>query len=353
MLKNNKIKLLLSSLAILVPTVVALILKDSIESGMKGAWHFSWILPVTFVLTNVLLHAITLRENERVGQHAKIVNMTYWILPAISFYISAVFMALSLGWDINVGAIVSVVIGISFILIGNYSPKTVRNRFVGIKLKWTIANDDNWAATHRFAGRLWVICGIAMLPCAFLPFTLLMISLMTAILVSTIPPIVYSYIFYKKQLAEGSVTKEDFTREAAKTINKKAVIIVTVISSIILIGVMVMMFVGSITYTVGEDELSIKTTYGGKMTLDYDDIESIDFIDGGVDGKRVSGFASAKLLYGWFKNDDLGDYTRYTYTDCDAAIIIRTSEDILVIAEESSEDTMALYLEILKEWGKI
>ena len=351
MLKNNKIKLLVSSLAILIPSAVALILKESVQSGMKGAWHFSWILPVMLVLTNIVLHVLTFRENERVGQNAKIVNMTYWMLPTLSFYISAIFMALSLGWDFNVGAVVCAVVGVSFIVIGNYMPKTVRNHFMGVKIKWTLANDDNWAATHRFSGKLWVICGIVALPCAFLPGTLFMIFLISLTFIAVIPPIVYSYIFYKKQIADGSATAEDFAPSRTNSLNKKTVIIASVISGIILVGVAVMMFVGSITYTVGDDELAIRTTYGGKMTLDYADIEKIDFIDEGVDGKRVSGFASAKLLYGWFKNDDLGDYTRYTYTDCEAAIIIRTSEDILVIAEESREDTMKLYLEIIERMG--
>ena len=58
---------------------------------------------------------------------------------------------------------------------------------------------------------------------------------------------------------------------------------------------------------------------------------------------RVSGFASSKLLYGWFKNDERGNYTRYTYTNVDAGIIIRTVDKILVIADESVETTKALY----------
>ena len=109
------------------------------------------------------------------------------------------------------------------------------------------------------------------------------------------------------------------------------------------------MFVGSITFTLGEESLEIDTTFGGGISIDYDDIESVDYREGNMPGKRVSGFASTKLLYGWFKNDELGNYTRYTYTGSEAAIIIRAKGETIVIADDSSEATRVIYNALLEK----
>ena len=342
-----KWKLLISSIVILIPTVVALILKDQVKHGIRGAWHFTWIFPIILMLLNVLLHTITFREYERVKQNEKIVNLTFFILPVMSVYISAIFMALSLGLEFNVGMVISFVLGISMIVIGNYMPKSVRNRTFGFKIKWTLANDDNWHATHRFAGKLGVISGALMLLCAFLPIMASIIAILVLSVVCSVPPIIYSYLFYKKQLADGTATPEDYNypeREKDKKNTKLSI----AISAVIVVIVAVLMFVGSVSFTLGDDALEVKTTFGGGIEIEYDEIESIEYREDGVKSGRVSGYASAKLLFGWFRNDELGDHTRYTYADSDSAIIIVASGETIVLADETPELTKALYDAILE-----
>ena len=345
MTNKNKIKLLISSIVIILPTVAALILHELVEIKVNGAWHFTWILPILLVLVNLILHLLTFRENEAVEQNKKIVELTYWIIPALSVYISGIFVALSLGFENAIGLILCALFGAIFIIFGNYMPKSVRNRAFGIKIKWTLCSDENWAATHRFCGKVWVVTGIVVLLGAFLPEKLSVILMLVAIIPAVVIPIAYSYVLYKKQLRDGTVSKEDYTSYASSKgkNDKRSSIIAAVVGSVILVGVAVMMFVGSLTYVVGEDALEIKTTYGGGMLLDYDEIESIEYLEENVPGMRVSGFASAKLLFGWFKNDELGNYTRYTYAGSESTIIIRTDDDIIVIADESIESTKALY----------
>ena len=76
MTNKNKIKLLISSIVIILPTLAALILKDLVEPQVMGAWHFTWVLPVILVAVHVLLHLITFHENESVEQNKKIVEIT-------------------------------------------------------------------------------------------------------------------------------------------------------------------------------------------------------------------------------------------------------------------------------------
>ena len=342
-MKNNKLKLLISSIVIVLPTVAALILKEFTETKIRGAWHFSWILPVFLVLLQIFLHLITFRENERVEQNKKIVNLTFWILPALSVYISALFMAISLGFDNLIGAIVSVLLGVMLIVVGNYTPKAKQNRTFGIKIKWTLTNERNWAATHRFTGKVWMVSGIVVLLGAFLPEKLSIGLLLVAIIPTTVAPIVYSYCYYRKELKDGTATKEDYKHYPKGKLDKKSGIAVAVVLSLSLVLVPILMFIGSITFTVGDEALEVKTTFGGAMTVDYDEILDIEYRDEAVSGKRVSGYASATLLYGWFKNDEFGGYTRYTYAKTKCAIVIHTADEVIVISDESVEATRALY----------
>lgn len=351
MTNKNKLKLLISSIVILLPTFAALILKDHVNSKVMGAWHFGWVLPLVLVALHVILHLLTFRENEKIGQNKKIVEITYWIIPVLSVYVSAIFMMLSLGLENVLSVLLCVLFGAMFIVMGNYMPKSLRNRTFGIKIKWTLANDDNWIATHRLAGKVWVIAGIVVLLGAFLPEKVAIILLISAAIPAVFIPLVYSYLFYKKQLSNGTATKEEYSSYPGSRTDKKSGVLAAVIGSLVVVGVVIMMFVGSITFTVGDTSLEIDTTYGGGMALDYSDIDSIECVENTVPGMRVSGFASSKLLYGWFKNDELGNYTRYTYAKSEVNIIIRAGDDIIVIADESPELTRALYDSIIDKIG--
>ena len=342
-MKNNKLKLLISSIVIVLPTVAALILKEFTETKIRGAWHLSWILPVFLVLLQIFLHLITFRENERVEQNSKIVNLTFWILPALSVYISALFMAISLGFDNLIGAIVSVLLGVMLVVVGNYTPKAKQNRTFGIKIKWTLTNERNWAATHRFTGKVWMVSGIVVLLGAFLPEALSIGLLLAAIIPITVAPIVYSYCYYRKELKDGTATKEDYKDYPKGKLDKKSGIAAAAVFGVVFVLVPILMFIGSITFTVGDEALEVKTTFGGAMTVNYDEILDIEYRDEAVSGKRVSGYASATLLYGWFKNDEFGGYTRYTYAKSECAIIIYTNDEIIVLADESVEATKALF----------
>lgn len=51
-------------------------------------------------------------------------------------------------------------LGILFILIGNYLPKTPRNWFFGIRTPWTMSSEEVWKKTHILGGWLFVASGV-------------------------------------------------------------------------------------------------------------------------------------------------------------------------------------------------
>jgi uncharacterized membrane protein len=90
-------------------------------------------------------------------------------------------------------------IGLLFTVIGLLLPKIENNYFVGIKVPWTLADPENWNATHKFAGTLWVIGGLLIFAISFIaPKTTFPISL-AIILIMSFVPMIYSYLLYRKK----------------------------------------------------------------------------------------------------------------------------------------------------------
>lgn len=93
----------------------------------------------------------------------------------------------------------NLLLGVIFIVIGNYLPKCRQNYTIGIKLPWTLSDEENWDKTHRFAGKIWMLCGVLEIIVGFLPIAQFEIVTIALILLATIPIAVYSYLFYRKR----------------------------------------------------------------------------------------------------------------------------------------------------------
>ena len=123
-----------------------------------------------------------------------------WICPAVSLVTGFMTLSVALGMELRIEKLVPIFLGILFIVIGNYLPKCKQNYTIGIRVMWALEDEENWAATHRFASRLWVGCGVAVLLLAFLPWAeaSLWISL-GLVLLAALASVLYSYIFYRKK----------------------------------------------------------------------------------------------------------------------------------------------------------
>ena len=98
---------------------------------------------------------------------------------------------------VNLGLFVPISVFLLLTLIGNYMGTFRQNYFVGIKVPWTLNNEEVWNKTHKMAGKLWFwggITGVAALLVIKDPFFVLIPILAVIIIV----PVVYSYIIYQK-----------------------------------------------------------------------------------------------------------------------------------------------------------
>jgi hypothetical protein len=228
-------------------------------------------------------------------------------------------------------------------------PKVKQNRTLGIKISWTLKSEENWNATHRFAGKVWFAGGVAMLLCAilfmFIPAEVCVWILLPLTVGFVFAPMIYSYVYYKKQLKEGRVDKN---AKAETAMSKSAKIATAIVIPIIFVGVAILMFTGKVEASIDGDSLNISATYWSDTEIDLDDIDSVEYREDGIKGSRVNGYASARLLLGMFTSDELGGYVSYRYTS-GSCIVIRSGEKTVVLGLEDSADTKTLYEALLEK----
>lgn len=89
-------------------------------------------------------------------------------------------------------------IGILYIIFGNYFKTIKANYFIGIRTPWTLESETVWKKTHKLGGKLWFAGGIIIVIASLIlkketNFTIFLI--ITGII--TIIPIAYSYLIFK------------------------------------------------------------------------------------------------------------------------------------------------------------
>lgn len=102
---------------------------------------------------------------------------------------------LALGMDIDIGVIVNIMVGIMFIILGNYVHKVKQNYTVGMKLPWTLNSEENWNRTNRMTGWVLILSGLLFLMNSLLLKTEIVFAV---ILLVILVPMIYSFILYKK-----------------------------------------------------------------------------------------------------------------------------------------------------------
>ena len=129
-------------------------------------------------------------------------------------------------------------------------------------------------------------------------------------------------------------------------------IIALIVVPVILIGVAIIMFTGSIAITYNEKSFTVDSTYYDALTINYDDIESIEVKENVSIGVKEFAFNSAKLSLGKFRNDEFGSHTRYTYNSCKTVVVMKIDGKTLVINDKDDDVTREIYLKIKSETGE-
>jgi len=147
-----------------------------------------------FLLTNI--KKIDPKRNEQVedGLFQKFGFFTVLFLSALSMVI----LYATTHQGISIEKLLFPIMGLTFAALGVYMPKLKQNYFAGFKLPWTLENVDNWNATHKIAGKVWLYGGViqffaGMVFSSVASFVIFFIAMVVMVLVPTI----YSYRMFK------------------------------------------------------------------------------------------------------------------------------------------------------------
>ncbi|HVA98252.1 MAG TPA: SdpI family protein [Bacteroidia bacterium] len=166
--------------------------------GFSGKTFGLLLLPCINVLIYLLFIALPKIDpsgkNFSLYPHKyKIIQLVLQLFILILFFITA-FYALH---KLNTSNLIDYVVILFLLVFGNYLGSIRHNYFIGIRTPWTLANEDVWTVTHRFAGKLWVAASIILLLISF--FIALSEALfITYIAIIVVVPTIYSYILFKR-----------------------------------------------------------------------------------------------------------------------------------------------------------
>lgn len=206
---KNKKTLILTSLICLIPILVGAAVYGRLPETMATHWNFrgeadGWssrpvavfALPGLLLALNILLPLVLRADPKHENMSPALKAVVFWTIPVISLVCSGATIAAGLGYHLSVERIVPALMGVLFVLIGNYLPKTKQSYTLGIRLPWTLASEENWNRTHRLGGFLWVIGGLCFIVMSF--FSWNPAAFLIPILLMALVPAVYSYLLYRR-----------------------------------------------------------------------------------------------------------------------------------------------------------
>ena len=210
-MKHTKLNIILSCIILVAPMIFGMIVWNKLPESMPIHWGVhgevnGWsskpfavfVLPLLILAVHGVCIFASRKDFRNKKQNPKVMGLVLWICPLLSVMANSLTYAVALGKEINVLFVVSLTMGALFVLIGNYLPKCQQNRIVGIRIIWTLKNEANWNATHRFAGKVWVIGGLLLMASSLLPYSILPWVMIALLVVFIGLPVLYSYRFHKK-----------------------------------------------------------------------------------------------------------------------------------------------------------
>ncbi len=362
-MKKKKLFLLVSSVLTLSPILAGLILWDELPEQMTTHWGMQgnadgfmpralavFALPLLILAIHFLCVWLTLRDHQNKEQNPKVLGMVLWISPLMSIYLNTIVYLWALGMDFDMSRGMFAVLGVIFLVFGNYLPKCKQNGTVGVRIPWVYTSEENWNRTHRLTGRVWFIMGFCYLVFVFLPTVLIPYLLIATLIPMAVVPVLYSYCFYRKQVANGEIPKKIPVRMG--TVSKITTILLVVILVATIIFCEWMATAGKFEAVFEEDALIIDAVIWRDMEITYADIEYAELRESDTVGDRVNGYGGKDILMGAFENEEFGSYTRYSHAKTKSCVVLCVNGEMLVLNDVDDQATRTLYETILEKISK-
>lgn len=156
---------------------------------------FPLITAALYLFLSVIPLIDPLREN-----FERFPRVYYWIKVSMVFFMTLVYVGMLLsarGLPLDVGVLSRLLAGVVIMFLGAVMGKIKKNYFVGIRVPWTLANEEVWDRTHKFGGQLFILAGVVCVVAAFFAkaYLWLMLGALGGALIAVT---VYSYVVFQK-----------------------------------------------------------------------------------------------------------------------------------------------------------
>lgn len=211
-MKTNKKTLILTSVVMLLPILIGILLWnklpdsmaihfnfDNEADGYREKWFAVIIVPFILLAVHLIMAMIIAADPRKKNISSKVYGINIWILPSLSLALTVVIYVYNLGIHFNISLFLGIFLGITYIILGNYMPKTRQNYTIGCLLPWTYANEENWNKTNRLAGVINIIIGILVIINAAMGMFDIFYSLLMAVIIGYLIPLGYSYFLHVKK----------------------------------------------------------------------------------------------------------------------------------------------------------
>lgn len=176
MLKANKKTLIIASIITILPVIIGILNwsrlpdvmathfgADNEANGFSSKAFTVFGIPLILLALEWIGALVTSKDPRKQNISTKMFSLVLWIVPVVSIFCAAAIYPYNLGIKIDISFFGMLFMGLLFIVIGNYLPKTRQNYTIGIRIPWTLDNETNWNRTHHMAGYLWAAGGILMM----------------------------------------------------------------------------------------------------------------------------------------------------------------------------------------------
>lgn len=138
-------------------------LPDAMPTHFDLAGHADWFVakplgPFVVPLLGLAAYAITAAVVRRQASAAAL-QVVPAAAAALCFAVHAVALRAALDDTTDVARWILIASSVFITVLGNYLGKLRRNRWIGIRTPWTLADDEVWLRTHRLGGWMFVAGG--------------------------------------------------------------------------------------------------------------------------------------------------------------------------------------------------
>lgn len=169
---------------------------DGFSTKLNAMFSTVGIMVLLYVLLAFLPKVDPRKSNYK--YFSKSYNIMLNAILGVMFFTNIMIIFSAMGYDVPIATIGPLVVGIIFMVLGNYMPQVRSNFFIGIRNPWTLSNDEVWKKTHRAAAKIFFFGGLIMIATIFIPAFWKEAVFISIIAVTIAAPYLYSYLLYRK-----------------------------------------------------------------------------------------------------------------------------------------------------------